>query len=107
MDTHDIGIERIVRHKDIAPRRKTDIADTLWNGQFKTWDDYKKSLITPLQTMTDYIAILTQERAKPENKGIAPIFSTFTGDQPLDEKNTKALIEIAALRIIARLKNGK
>lgn len=107
MDKHGIPLENILRHKDIAPKRKTDIADTLWNGQFKTWDDYKKSLITPLQIMTDYIAILAQERAKPENNGVAPLFSTLSGDQPLDEKNTKALLEIAALRILARVKNAK
>lgn len=64
MDIHNIPIENVVRHKDIAPRRKTDIADTFWNQNFKSWDDYKKSLITPLQSMTDYIKILEDEENK-------------------------------------------
>ena len=36
-EIHKIPKARIVRHKDIAPKRKTDPADTLWSGKFSSW----------------------------------------------------------------------
>lgn len=35
----------VLRHKDIAPWRKTDIADTFWNSEYKDWTWYQDSLI--------------------------------------------------------------
>lgn len=34
----------VLRHKDIAPWRKTDIADSFWNEKYKTWWEYQRSL---------------------------------------------------------------
>jgi len=39
-------VKRIIRHKDIAPGRKNDVADELWNNEFKTFSDYQNSYIS-------------------------------------------------------------
>lgn len=96
MDAHNIPIDNLVRHKDISPRRKTDISDTFWSNKFTSWADYKKSLITPLQSMTDYIKILEDEKKK--KPGYIPIFSNYSDNTPMTAGQTKALIEIAFLR---------
>lgn len=46
-DTHKIPQDRLIRHKDIAPKRKTDIADTLWNGIAPSWEVWRERLFTP------------------------------------------------------------
>ena len=95
MDTHKIGTDNVVRHKDISPRRKTDIADTFWSNKFTSWADYKKSLITP-QPMTDYTKILEDEKSLfPDYR---PIFSDYSDTTPLTVGDAKILIEIAFLR---------
>lgn len=48
MAVFKIPKERVIRHKDIAPKRKIDVLDTFWNKEFATWADYQKSL-TPYQ----------------------------------------------------------
>lgn len=40
-----IPAENVLRHKDIAPKRKVDISDIFWNKTYKTWGDFQKSLI--------------------------------------------------------------
>lgn len=45
MAVFKIPKENVLRHRDIAPKRKTDIADTFWNATYKTWADYQNSLI--------------------------------------------------------------
>lgn len=44
MQTFNIPKENVLRHKDIAPWRKTDISDTFWNHWFKSWKEYQDSL---------------------------------------------------------------
>lgn len=58
-DCYKIPKENILRHKDIAPKRKVDIYDSFWIGQFKTRELYKSSLfnmITPDVKDTDRYA---------------------------------------------------
>lgn len=43
-ETHNIPKENILRHKDISPGRKVDVADTFWNKDFKTYRDYINSI---------------------------------------------------------------
>lgn len=43
-DLHGLTADNVVRHKDIAPQRKVDIADTFWNGVSPSWADWKKSI---------------------------------------------------------------
>lgn len=45
--THGIGVENVLRHKDIAPTRKVDIADTFWNVTSPSWEDWKKTIFAP------------------------------------------------------------
>lgn len=99
MDLHNIQCKNVIRHKDIAQWRKTDIADTFWK-EYKTWKDYQLSLITPLQIMNNYIDILSQERKKhPE---YVPVFQSYDWGGVLSEWQLKALIEIALLRLTVR-----
>lgn len=44
MEKHSLTPEKVIRHKDISPGRKVDVADTFWNGQFPTFENYQKSL---------------------------------------------------------------
>lgn len=93
----------IVRHKDIAPARKTDIADTFWNKQFKSWDEYKNNLFSnaskPMAKKSKYADI--RENVLAETK-LKPIFSSHEGDQTLTEAEVKDLIEIALARFAQR-----
>ena len=45
MKNFTIPKENVLRHKDIAPWRKVDIADEFWNHWFESWKDYQDSLI--------------------------------------------------------------
>ena len=45
MATLNIPKENVLRHKDIRPKRKTDIADIFWNNKYKSWKNYQDSLI--------------------------------------------------------------
>lgn len=44
MKVLNIPSENVIRHKDIAPHRKNDIADTFWNKEFKTYKEFTQSL---------------------------------------------------------------
>lgn len=98
-----IGKGNIVRHKDISPWRKTDIADSFWNKQFKSWDEYKNSLFAeaakPVAKVSKYAEI--RDRVLDETK-LDPIFSSHEGDQTLTEAEVKDLIEIALARFAQR-----
>lgn len=96
---YGIPKENVLRHKDIAPGRKTDVADSFWNSQFKDYRSYVDSIFSlppPMPTKTKYTEIKDSERAKTLMK---PIFSEFSGDQPLTEQAVKELIEIACMRL--------
>lgn len=51
MQKYNIPKELVLRHKDIAPKRKIDIGDSFWNEEFTTFKDYQQSLTT--ETMTE------------------------------------------------------
>lgn len=40
----NIPKENVLRHKDIAPKRKTDIADSFWNWKYKSYIEYVNML---------------------------------------------------------------
>ena len=97
-----IGKGNIVRHRDISPWRKTDIADTFWNEKFKSWEEYKINLFskkTPMATKSKYADIRTAVLAETKLK---PIFEKHEGDNPLTEAEVKDLIEIAVQRSLQR-----
>lgn len=98
--------ENILRHKDIAPKRKTDIADSFWNVYWKSWDEFKNNLFTnkPIMAKTKYTDLKNKVVAELAAKGLKPVFWAFEGDQPLTEQETKELIEIATARV--RLNNN-
>lgn len=41
MEVYWIPIYRVLRHKDVAPWRKVDIDDRLWNDEFESFDAWK------------------------------------------------------------------
>jgi len=45
MDKYSIDSSSILRHKDIAPWRKTDVGDSFWNNEYKTYSEYQQSFI--------------------------------------------------------------
>lgn len=93
----------ILRHKDIAPARKTDIADTFWNKQFKSFDEYKAALFSnaskPMIAKSKYADI--RDKVLADTK-FNPIFDKHEGDTPLTEAEVKDLIEIAFARFAQR-----
>ena len=44
MASFNIPAERVLRHRDIAPKRKVDVADSFF--MIKSWEDYQKTLIS-------------------------------------------------------------
>ena len=48
MASFKIPKENVIRHKDIAPKRKVDVADTFWNNKYKTFADYQKTFVPRL-----------------------------------------------------------
>lgn len=40
----NIPFTNVLRHKDIAPKRKIDIADTFWKNEYISWGQYIGSL---------------------------------------------------------------
>lgn len=98
--------ENILRHKDIAPKRKTDIADSFWNVYWASWEEFKNNLFTnkPIMVKTKYTDLKDNLVAELKKKNLAPVFTAFEGDKPLTEQETKELIEIATARV--RLNNN-
>ena len=48
---HNIKKENLVRHKDIAPGRKIDPDDSLWNTRYPNFEAYKNFLFSKLTIM--------------------------------------------------------
>jgi len=86
LDKNNITYKNIIRHKDIAPWRKTDIDDSFWNKEFKTFEDYK--LQFKKSNMSKYTQIM-QDKLKALN--LKPIFNSHEWN----EQEVKELIEIA------------
>lgn len=42
---YNIKIDKLIRHKDYAPKRKTDVADNLWNLIYKNFNSFKRVII--------------------------------------------------------------
>ena len=99
-EIHKIPKERVIRHKDIAPKRKTDPADTLWSGKFPTYSAWIDSIFSLPQLMAGKFAdaLAKEQKASPNVK----ILTSFGGDQPLTEADTRQLLEIGLIRL-ARL----
>lgn len=53
MNKYNIPKENVLRHKDFSPWRKTDVADSFWNNEFKTYQDYQNNLISKNKLMED------------------------------------------------------
>lgn len=100
---HNIPKQNILRHKDIAPGRKTDIADTFWNTNFSSYSEYINNLFNNLVNMSKYTNILNNAIAN----WYVPLFDTHEWNQPLTEKETKELIDIAFSRFLDRVNAKK
>jgi N-acetylmuramoyl-L-alanine amidase len=67
MKKYDIPSRYVVRHKDIAPKRKIDIEDTFWNNEYASWEEYQSSLNT-----------MTKEQKKATEACIAVLSSLWS-----------------------------
>ncbi len=100
-EIHKIPKERVIRHKDVAPGRKTDPADTLWNDKFQTYAAWINSIFSLPSLMAGKFAqVLADEQKKSPN---IKIFSSFEGEDPISETETKQLIEIGLIRLARAL----
>lgn len=94
--------DKLIRHKDIAPGRKTDIDDSLWrDAGYTSWEEYQNTFIQKPQNMSKFKEVYDRElqaykdktgKVKPQK------FSDLSGDQPATIEDVKYLIEIANLR---------
>lgn len=100
-DKYGIKKENILRHKDISPGRKTDIADSFWNKDFQTFEDYKNNLFDKKEIMwkTKYTDIMNNVI---KETGFTPIFWTHEWSNTISEQEVKELIEIACARLSQR-----
>jgi len=86
-ELHKIPKENILRHKDITTR-KVDIADNLWNKEYKSYNEYIDSFFIKKSKYTDLMNNILDE------KKLKPIFSHHTWDNILTEQEVRELIEI-------------
>lgn len=98
---YEIPKANVLRHKDIAPGRKWDVADTFWNWSFWSYDQFINSLFTKKTSMASKYTEIMENVIK--ETGFTPIFNSHEGDAPLTEKETKELIEVALARFAQRL----
>lgn len=90
-EVHGLKAEHVVRHKDIAPKRKVDIADTFWNVVAKSWEDWKKSIFTPT---TPKIPEVSPEAKEAWDKAIAAgmVSATTNPQEEIGDANTQWLL---------------
>lgn len=62
MQTHGIPANRVIRHKDIAPKRKSDVRDAFWQNEYATFADYQNSLTKSsiMNTLKETILLLKE-----------------------------------------------
>lgn len=96
LDTLKLLPSRIIRHKDIAPGRKTDVDDSFWNNEYKTFTDYQHSYMetTTQETVSEFKQVYIQER----KNWYKPSFTDYSGSKPATISDIKYLIEINNIR---------
>jgi N-acetylmuramoyl-L-alanine amidase len=92
-NSHNIGIENILRHKDIAPLRKVDIADTFWNVASPSWEDWKKTIFTPKDPVASWAEPSFKKAEK--KKG----FSRDRPTEPVDPVRLRKILVKAGYKI--------
>lgn len=96
-----LPVNRIIRHKDIAPKRKNDVADEFWSNEYKTFTDYQNSYIsTNSQLMPDNTtqSQFKEVYEKELTPNYIPSFSTHDDPKPATIGDIKYLIEINNIR---------
>lgn len=99
---HNLIPSRIIRHKDCSPWRKTDVHDSFWSEEYKTFFAYQSSydsttntsLMEDNTTVSEFKQVYIQERPN----GYKPRFSDFSGNKPATISDVKYLIEINNIR---------
>ena len=80
-----LPVNRIIRHKDIAPKRKNDVDDSFWSNEFKTFTDYQNSYIstnTPLMPDNTTQSKFKEVYEKELTMNYVPTFSTHDDPTP-------------------------
>lgn len=60
-DKYNIPVGNIIRHKDIAPKRKTDLSDVFWNKYHHTYNDFIKSIFNIQEITGQYEKIFIEK----------------------------------------------
>jgi len=100
MQSLNIPKENIIRHKDISPGRKTDVHDSFWNNEYKTFKDYQDSyspnnnLMEDNTTISEFKSVFDKEKPAWYKQ----IFSDLSGKKVATIEDVKLLIEIANIR---------
>lgn len=90
---HGLTAENVVRHKDIAPKRKTDITDTFWSVVSPSWEDWKKTIFAQKEEpVADWAEA---SFVKAEKKG----FSRKNVKSPLDPVRLRKCLVKAGVEI--------
>ena len=69
--------DKLIRHKDIAPGRKTDIDDSFWNDLYKTFTEYQNSYMEN-NKVSKFKEVLEKEKPKDYTQ----IFSSLEDSEP-------------------------
>lgn len=103
MYEYQIPADHIIRHKDIAPGRKSDPDDSLRNTQYTNFAAYQQSFATVQQTLAFYKAMfLTQygQAYKQNQTLISDIDSVVARITRQDGTiNTEELVYLLALSV--------
>lgn len=88
-----LPVDRIIRHKDISPGRKTDIDDSFWNDLYKTFTEYQNSYMEN-NKVSKFKEVFEKERPKDYTQ----IFSSLEDSEVATIWDIKYLIEIYNIR---------
>lgn len=93
--------DHIIRHKDIAPGRKTDVDDSFWSNEYKSFSEYQNSYNSPIMSESQFKSVFEEEAKQyrlDTKKSYEPTFSDLSWDKTATISDIKYLIQISRLR---------
>lgn len=96
MQTHNITIDRVLRHTDIDPKRRSDLVQEFFHPH--TRETWKDDLLTRHEMQQDNYAILIDELSQLWKDISDTVFTVYEWDNTLSEKQIKSLIALSHIR---------